>query len=450
MAWKKYSNLSLLGFVFVNAFSSNGVAALNREAPRGEKVVSLRSSQGANEICVLPQHFPGAPYTENDIKRENKLCEMVSSENVAVCEKINSTNPGLNFYDLPDGMSAAQVEAKDCEVAGAKKKAKYKLSTSCSYTPSLLSYYHVSRILGGVGKVPPAVVRTFDLKRHVEIGRQALNRTARGSLISQTWSGLFSQLKSPASSSKKAHLFTTDLTQSYGALQWNPSDEAFYREFFAGGSDALARAVAFRDRSPVMKLLKSPQILREMVGSALNTQNLQKAVAMKDASEMIILDTLLNQQDRFGNIHFVLSAYRFDPSDLNEDGVPNLKSEENPTAEEAQGAVVVKRMVMKDNDCGVAKANIAKQAGLSQSLRHLDPKTYRKLLKLESVIEEASTQKFFMDELLMTSADFLSFKKNVKELVSKFRESCRAGNLHLDLDLDAHFSNRPIKVSCEL
>ena len=49
-------------------------------------------------------------------------------------------------------------------------------------------------------------------------------------------------------------------------------------------------------------------------------------IYMQDASEMILLDTLLNQQDRFGNIHFEFESYLYDLADLDANGKPKLKS----------------------------------------------------------------------------------------------------------------------------
>src|SRR6185312_10481683 len=107
-----------------------------------------------------------------DAEREAQLCSYEISQNVAVCGKTNSTNPGLIFYELAQGQQARDVERANCK--DAKALAKYKLSTSCSYAPSLLAYYHVSRYLGNILQVPPSVVRTVDLTTHKDLGRRTV------------------------------------------------------------------------------------------------------------------------------------------------------------------------------------------------------------------------------------------------------------------------------------
>jgi hypothetical protein len=110
------------------------------------------------EVCVLPKHFDVGRYFDKDNEVEAELCNIDVHKNAAVCPKLNSTNPGLDIYSPPQGGTPGQVEAAHCKIAGVHKIAKYKLSSSCSYTPSILGYYHVSRMLGGIGDVPPAVL----------------------------------------------------------------------------------------------------------------------------------------------------------------------------------------------------------------------------------------------------------------------------------------------------
>ncbi|MEJ2377242.1 MAG: hypothetical protein P8Y71_18160 [Pseudolabrys sp.] len=420
---------------------------------RGEKIVDIPVAGRNPEVCVIPQHFAGADYSKKDSKVERDLCNLDEHKNAAVCPKLNSTNPGLDFYSLPQGSTPDQVEAARCKTAGAKKIAKYKLSTSCSYTPSILGYYHVSRMLGGIGDVPPAVLRTFDLKNHIALGREALARTRSGSLIHTTWSGLVSQLKAGAGSRRRDRLLTDDFAQSYGALSKNPRGESFYKAFFNGGGNNVSRARRFRDNNPIVRMLARKTDISTLVGGDFTTQNVQKMVQLKDAADMIVIDTLMNQQDRFGNIHYFTTYYYLDANDRNQDGSAKLKSKKGLTPEEAAqlNAVQVKKMLLKDNDCGVAKDNIAKQTALADRVAHIDPKTYRLLLHFDAVADAADTKEFFMRELLFTSHDYARVRKNLKDIASKLHQACLKGRLKLDLDLQAHFSGQPLKArNCDL
>ena len=127
-------------------------------------------------------------------------------KNAAVCPKLNSTNPGLDIFAIPDGTTAQKFQDTNCKSPKGEKIAKYKLSTSCSYTPSLLGYYHVSRILGHVANVPPAVLRTYDLADHIVLGRKALTRAPASSLIHATWAALMARSWCPTTFATPAFL----------------------------------------------------------------------------------------------------------------------------------------------------------------------------------------------------------------------------------------------------
>jgi hypothetical protein len=124
-------------------------------------------------------------------------------------------------------------------------------------------------------------------------------------------------------------------------------------------------------------------------------------VQLKDAADLIVIDTVMNQQDRFGNVHYLATYYYLDPKDLDRDDNPKLKSSQDLTPEEVArvGAVQIKKMLLKDNDCGVAKQNIAKQVGLADRIARLDPKTYLLLLHLDAVADLAGTKEFFIREM---------------------------------------------------
>jgi hypothetical protein len=426
---------------------------LSAHLQRGEKIVGLAVPDRNAEVCVIPRHFVGGEYSDKDIEVETKLCNIDGNTNAAVCPKLNSTNPGLDFYSLPQGDTPDKVEDARCETAGAKKIAKYKLSTSCSYTPSILGYYHVSRMLGGIGDVPPTVLRTFDLKNHIAIGHKALDQTKSGTLIHQTWVGLMAQLTAGAKGNRRDFLLTDDFSQSYGALSENPTKEDFYKDFFNGGANNFARARNFRDGNPIVGMLAHNSDISTLVGRNFTSENVQKMVQLKDAADLIAIDTLMNQQDRFGNIHYLQTYYYLDANDLNQDGSARLKSSKSFTPEEAArvGGVQVKKLLLKDNDCGVAKDNIAKQTGLADRIAHIDPKTYRLILHFDAIADSAETREFFVRELVFTVDDYAEVRKNLKDLATKLHQFCLQGRLKLDLDLQAHFSTQPLKAqSCDL
>jgi hypothetical protein len=433
--------------------STIAYAGLSVHLQRGEKAVQIPVQSRGAEICVIPKHFSDATYSDKDLKAEGQLCNIDEHSNAAVCPKTNSTNPGLDFFSVPQGSSPGQVEAAHCKTGSVKKIAKYKLSTSCSYTPSILGYYHVSRILGGIADVPPAVLRTFDRQNQIALGHIALSETSPSSLIHQTWAGLMAQLTAGQTASRRDSLLTDDFTQSYGALSVNPAGESFYSEFFNGGANNVARAINFRDRNPTVALLARHDDISTFVGRTFSVENVQKMVQIRDAADLIIIDTLMNQQDRFGNVHYRQTYYYRDSGDPNPDGSLKLKSDRKLTpVQVAQlGAVQVKTLLLKDNDCGVSKTNVARQAGLIDRVAHIDPDTYRRILQFDATADSPQTREFFLQELVFTSGDYASVRKNVKDVATKLHQGCIQGRLKLDLDLQAYFSGQPLKPrNCDL
>lgn len=428
-------------------WTSLSFATLTPTYPRGEALVEHLVAGKAPEVCVIPKHLPGFAYKKSDAKQEAELCAMNVGETIAACAKENSTNPGIDFYEAPEGISAQDFMDQNCSVAGAKgkKEAKYKLSSSCSYTPSILAYYHVSRALGDVANVPVAVVRTMDLERHIAIGESGLKNLEKGSLIDQNWRTLLGRLRAGKNYSQADLLFTDAYDQSYGALLKNPKNEEFYKELFNGGT---VREQTFKEKNLIYKALKNPKF---KVAREWNTANVQAMIQLRDVSEMILLDTILGQQDRFGNVHYY-NTYFYRVTGAS--GQVDVKSERDLKAVPAElqpGAVLVKELLLKDNDCGVAKENRVKAAKLLEGVAHLDPKTYQNLLKFEKSLALPETKALFKTGMMFTEADFRKVADNVREAVAMLKEKCQSGDLRLDLDIDAHFSGAALPTqACEL
>lgn len=459
---------SNLTFAFLSGIlaSTQVFATLTPAFERGEKNVYHTSPRGIQEVCVIPKKYPGAKYSKKDIKKEIELCNAsfydVTPEEaaqgrttVALCSKQNSTNPGINIYELEENQSKSQVENNDCKDAG--KLAKYKNSISCSSTPAIVGYYHLSRILGRIGRVPVAVLRSMDIETHKKLGNEAMSEIKdKTALIYQTWDGLMSNLRKGLSSSKKDQLLTDDGQQSYGAVIVNPKKEEFYTELFTKGTD---RAQAFKSNNVVFGLVRSSRSLDAMFSSAWTQDNIQKMYAMKDATEFILMDHIMDQQDRFGNIAEI-EVTAFMAKEKSEDTKYELQIEKDPAEygkalaaglvdPNRETAHKIKSMVLKDNDCGVTKTNVVKAAGLLKEIRHMDPKTYKKLLEFHATA--VSNKNFFVQNLMFTANDFNEMIANLNDAVSILKTNCKLGLLKLDLDVDQYLETGKLKIgSCEL
>ncbi|AZZ36529.1 hypothetical protein CIK05_06910 [Bdellovibrio sp. qaytius] len=409
------------------------------------------------ETCYVPNRLEGAKYSKKDLGREQELCSMNISASAAVCGKVESTNPALEFFEIAEGWTAAQMEAKNCFIqkpGGAKddnafkKLAKYKLSTSCSYTPSLLAYYHVSRFLGNINQVPPAVLRTVDASIHRSIGTKALVTISdKSSLIAQTWTGLLSILTKGSAHSKATNVFTDDYKYSFGALQYNPTKEERYSEMLNGGTDQLTRTANFKAKNSTYINLTKVGSLASLGLSGWSEKNAQEVLKMQNVADMILLDTMLSQQDRLGNLHYTMEPYMLVTQNgkTKVDKLDSLSKKDLASGQKyPAGTIMLKKMMMKDNDCGVAKENHIKNGKLLEGLRHFNPETFEKLIKLMKLIDTAEGKAYFKKETAMSATDIDLFEDNVEYSLKVLVNACKAGQLTLDLDLDSAFAGQAV------
>ena len=100
---------------------------------------------------------------------------------------------------------------------------------------------------------------------------------------------------------------------------------------------------------------------------------------------------------------------------------------------------------------GSTNRNIAKRADLVNRVAHIDPTTYRNILHLDEIADSTETKTFFLQELVFTANDYANVRKNLKDLAVTLHQNCTQGRLRLDLDLQRHFSDQPLKPqSCGL
>lgn len=425
--------------------SSDDAALLDVAVTRGTSTQKFQVAGRPDELCVVPQHIVGADYDKDDSKSETELCSYnfygaEPGKGVAVCPKLTSTNPGVDVMELVEGKDAAATQAEVCKLVDRPNRmlAKYKQSMTCSYSPAILGYYHLSRALGGIGSVKPAVVRTMDLEQHKKVTAAGVSFTK--DLLQTLWKQYQSSEANPAASRYRDALYTTDLKQIYGAMQENPRGETKYVDPITGRSINVRGATdyssSFRATAAYQAMLDARPIKQwvptTFAGSA------QRITQMRDIADMVLIDTLLSQQDRFGNIHAVDYYYYQEDGATKKIKKSKVDDGEKPKPE---GAVVVREMLLKDNDCGVIKDNVAKKAGMLGQIRHMSPKTYKHLRWLSANFGVGTEiPKFMSREALFTQADINTLRKNLAEAEASMVSRCRSGQLLLDLDIGSHLS----------
>jgi len=153
---------------------------------------------------------------------------------------------------------------------------------------------------------------------------------------------------------------------------------------------------------------------------------------------MVLMDFIMSQADRFsGNMHSEKIYVWI------ENGVLKHKTKKSDPANAAEQlkeipseAVLINRMIMKDNDAGLISGNSAKTYHLLEKISHMDPQTYNRLLDLQKELQKPEVAQWYQTELLFTPADFKTMKDNVDQAVG-ILSSRKDKNLFLDASLSA-------------
>jgi hypothetical protein len=468
--------LIIIAAVIPTLLSTSAHAALDLRQLPGRQTIT-QSAGDRSDFCVLPKTIPNFPYRkkllEKDQAIEADLCGLNlndSQSDVAACPKLNSTNPGIRIFKLkPEAGGRAKWEAAECgkedPKGESKQVAKFKQSMTCSYTPSLLAYYQMSRMLDTQPIVPVGVLRTMDARTHLEYVKKGgvyatkLYANEPTAPILNAWTKLWPA----AHAAKPATLFDTTGAQVWGALIEAPKGKELYTEVFTKPGQRFhydTRYQDFKGTTPYLSL-KNPAPLASKLGIEL-PKIAQTMVQLKDVSDMILLDYLLNQQDRMGNIHFISYYLYMEEGALKDKKVKKADPGDTSEATEmkAKGAVVVKRMLLADNDCGVTKDNLVKSNQILEGVNHMGLDTYRRLLWLTTQLQTSEWKNFFKEELRFTQSDLEKTNSissglllNAANAVKILQEKCRKGALQLDLNLLLQLQGKNISDSkpfCDL
>lgn len=436
-------------FLVLTALCSTS-QALNLADLRGEWRREFRSPQGLNELCVVPKKWPGGMYKPGDSEKENELCSYDIYSNMGICPKYNSTNPGVLVLAPNKKYSKESIDASECNVKamGVKTEAKFKQSITCSYTPSILAYYHISRALGNVGRVPPATIRTMDKTTHAQITEKAVRKLRSSSqIIAQAWRQFQTVHQNP---SQYPHLVDASLSQMFGALSDNVKKEEIYTEVSGRGSYD-GRYQRFLRQRPFDRVSSSRSV-SSLLGTTDFVKIAQDVTQMKDVADMVLIDTLLNQQDRIGNIHYKFFWYSINPATSRIERTKSDTTWKNgkivTPPEERQllagrKAALIKEMVLKDNDCGVGKENMMRKISALEKVRHFSYYTYQMFLSFDRALQSQGARNYFKDELLFSENDFNSLRANSQKAREILQGRCRAGTLRFDLDLENYVPGNP-------
>lgn len=458
----------------------SGSAAASSDV-RGE-TVAHRSPAGVEERCVMLARLPGGTYRDEDTAQERALCAIdVYDRTHAICPKTFSTSPGASIYLLAgarfDG-NAAGFEREMCPRGKGMPHDAYaswvavKMSvntrqSSATFANASWIYYHLSRYFDAAAHVPPAVLRSFDknayLNRVALPGQTLSANSAPLAMNHAGWVALVGAVRDPASYTPADELMTADRAQLYGALL-RAHGERYGEELngsrASGWGDGQSRD--FQHTAPFVALATN-QPLAEAVAQGLqrgwHAHSIPAAVAkvqvaywMRDLFDIVLLDHLLSQQDRVGNIDFTRHWVWV------EDGrVRSMPAGGRQPPPELAGKqpLLLQRTELGDNDAGVRTSylNFTRRTGMLAALRHAPPQSYKRLIALADDLQgDGPLAKQLRTSYGFSAAEFSHFAANARDAADILRASCKAGHLRFDLDPEAFLRDGrvdAVKLDCD-
>jgi hypothetical protein len=427
-------------------------------------VLSSPAALGADPTSQLPSRCealptPGRATLPEDAAAEQAFCAIdVNSASIAVCPKTWSTSPGAPVYSLSgtewEG-NAAQFEAQFCGVGGhARDRAHSELAifknslngrkTSGTFAPAALLYYHFSRVLETQVQVPVAVRVEFPVAayraRVVKPGL-AYSDTGHLGMLHEGWLEMDRALADPAAYSHRREIFAADGQWLWGVFlleegrRYGPEVNGTRASGWGDGQNRdfqqTAPFLALRKDLPLAQAIAAgiEQARRdEGMAAELPAETPPPQVArwMRDITEIVILDYMLRQQDRIGNVDYVWRWHWL------EDGELQLAA----ARPAGSNALRLRLSVLNDNDAGVraSYANYATRTDMLADWHHMDAGLYRRVQALAADFEGSGpvAQALRRNYRISTREAEGIIERGI-ELAARLRQRCAAGALRFDL-----------------
>ena len=435
-------------------------------APVSGQVTGYEVSDDVTEQCIEISAFPGAQYSDRDQSQEKFYCEL-DLRKLALCPKIWSTSPGTILYEIDDPVSDGDIsrfEREHCsEGYHAANKAKsepaiFKLSinerdTSATYAPASWVYYHLSRYFQTGIQVPVAVYRSMDAEAHNRrVTRPALgiiaNRHGLG-MLKAGWSVLNSIETGESTGAAANAVLTDDGRQIFGVLlniegdRYGPEVNGTRESGWGAGQNndfqQTAPFLALRSEEPVAEAARNaihesrrnPQMAKALPA---DTPVEQVVFWMQDVLEITLLDFILGQQDRIGNIDYNWRWYWIEDGALKSSDAQGTSP---PDSIAAFNPRRLKQSALNDNDAGVRSgyADFAAKTHMLENLRHYSPGLYQRLGRLAADFKaQGEAYRWLTESAGLSNKEAETISRRTVEAFDLLQADCENGQLSLDLE----------------
>ena len=459
-------------------------------APRFASAGQLQGTPVAHgkEQCIALNRFSaesGAKYLPKDGGKENELCQAAFDDKaIGLCPKTWSTSPGTIVYDISKSKYNGHPDVFESEycpkqrtlkgkVDGIEKIASFKQSinaqfqqrTSATYSQASPLYYHFSRYLNATVDVPVAVMRTMDATEHLRRVATRGSALVHGGMIAAGWNVVISAEKNPSGYVPEDEFFYGDTRDDmlYGTMLKGPgarSGAEFNGNIAGKGYTGQYRYI---QKTPAFLALTNPKdfavasaeglassktdpVVAKALGASLSPE--QMMFWMTELSDILLLDYIFNQQDRPGNIDYLWVWYYLDPGERlksvrvnSEASRLSMNSVEAPAeVKNSSKSMLIEKIQINDNDAGGRKyTNFTERFGLLEKLRHLNPVTYRQLIKLGNDFHnKGPLYRYLQDTFDLHEAYVVEIAQNVIQAGSILKKACNDGRLKFDLEPESY------------
>ena len=301
--------------------------------------------------------------------------------------------------------------------------------------------------------MPVSVYRTVDKDAHRRrVVEPALRYTARqGSLrmLHAGWRHMHDITNPAGTAPGNDEALTPDRQQLFGVLIY--TDGIRYGPAVngtrAGGWGA--GQVRSMQKTPVFLALRQPKALREAIREGIqlarrdpainkaigsSPSDVQMSFWMRELSEIALLDFILGQQDRVGNIDYAEHWYWV------KDGKVENRRAANRTAPRDLAPyrpVLLKRTWLNDNDAGVRSSysDFAKQTGMLEGLSHFSATTYRQLIRLDGDLQaRGELYRHLAANYALEAKELQLIAGRTRDAAALLRRACQEKRLRFDLE----------------
>jgi hypothetical protein len=435
-------------------------------APVKGEINTYPQANGVIEQCIRITPFPGAVYSKKDQKTEAAYCQLDMAK-LALCPKLWSTSPGTILYEIDAaayGNSTAKFESQHCadgshtRSAAMDEPAIYKNSvnardTSATYAPASWVYYHLSRYFQTGVHVPVAVYRSMDASSHNQrVVKPALKIVASRhglGMLTAGWKFMDQAETGQLAGSPASAVLTDDGKQIFGVLLRNEGDrygaevngtrESGWGAGQNNDFQQTAPFLALRDPSPLVEAAeasinaarRNPKMAKDL---SADTSVEQIVFWMQDVLEISLLDFILGQQDRIGNIDYNWVWFWLQDGKLRS---RRAHGTEAPADIAAFNPLRLKQSAINDNDAGIRAgyADFSEKTHMLSDLRHFNAGLYQRLGALVNDFDaQGPAYQWMIESAGLGSKEAQTIANRSKEAFELLQSDCKSGRLQLDLE----------------